>query len=140
MKKSKKIFLVSLLSIIIIAVAVYYYLQSNVNYQLYMLEKGPLTDKIYATYFVKDNKVIEAIPLLMGNIDDDRYESYKSKVPEKMSCHITYVLDDLTGLNIGNVCNADGSKTDEEMEQIRNSWKDWYNNSYQSWLEKNNNQ
>lgn len=130
MKKGKKVFWALFLLVLIISIAVYYYINNNVGYQLRKLEKGSLTAKVNATYFVGEHKIMEAIPLLMNNMDDNRYQTYNSKVPESMSCHVTHTMQVITNAGFSNTCNADGSKTDEEIEKIKNDWKEWYKNSY----------
>lgn len=118
--------LIIVLFILCLIIILYNILQNNTKYHLYMLEKGPLSEKVYAVYFIGEHKLMEAIPLLMKNIDDDRHFGYKSKVPESLSCHITYTLGDMTNLDIGNTCNAGGGKSKEEMEGVINKWKIWY--------------
>ena len=96
------------------------------------LRNGNVKEKINAATYMADNKVIEAIPLLIENIDNkDRYFWEKEPKGGKIdvSCVVTYALDQITNVNIGDTCYI-FERPQEEYETIKQNWKGWYENKY----------
>ena len=120
------IIIVSIISILIIR----NYQKNNISYQMIKLKNGTIEEKMFATDFMTAKKFKDAIPLIIDNIDSQEFAYYQSKAPETLSCFSTFSLEKITDLNFGNTCNMDNSKTNEQIQQIKQAWKDWYENEY----------
>jgi DNA-directed RNA polymerase delta subunit len=94
------------------------------------LLNGNSKQKIMAAKYMGDNRVTEAIPLLVKAIDSDDSFLYEGKARWTIKCIATVSLDHITEENIGNLCNDAKTKTDEQLNQIENNWKNWYENEY----------
>ena len=117
-----------------IFIVIIYYRSHSLEYQLRMLKEGNGDQKVAATFFMERNKVVEAIPLLMIYIDSKEVGFYK-KPPYYMSCSSTGSLDQIVNKGFGNTCNMGNTKTEEQIEQIKEKWRNWYKNEYPEWIE-----
>jgi len=138
--KNKKIvwsFVMILLCLIAGLIAVKYYLDHNVGYQLKKLENGSLDQKLWAADFLGEKKIITAIPLLMNNISNTNSSVYVNspKSPESMSCCATFALENITEAKIGDTCCFD---CENKKKQVILDWQNWYQNEYLGWLEYKN--
>jgi hypothetical protein len=139
MKKSLKIFLVifiTILCLLIILLATQHYLNNNLEYQMNKLRSGTTEQKIIAISYMGDHKILEAIPLLLNNINNEN-SYFWDKDPKggrsSISCVSTFELQSLINKNLGSTCYWD-IKTRDEENIIKKKWRDWYQNEYPSWL------
>lgn len=131
---------ITALALFIISIFVRHnYLQNNVDYQMNKLERGTTEEKGEAIEFIGKNKAYDKIPAIMEYIDSYESYLYLGKDSTPLTCDVTLALEELTGLQYGNTCDSDNSKTEEEEAKTIKTWKDWYVNNYQKWLQEHQN-
>ncbi len=96
-----------------------------IKIQLDKLKSGSLDEKLAATEYVKNNKITDAIPLLIKNI-----------VNKDLSCSSVRSLNSLAGVTVSelDVCEDRIAKYDDLLKDVQNEWEDWYiSQKYQGW-------
>lgn len=134
--KTIKIFLSiigALLVILAVVQIIRFQQRESIDFQIRQLEQGDTKRKVEAIEFIAENKRGDKIPDIMKYIDSYDFFLYLGKDAYTLTCAVTLSLEKLTSLPNGNTCDSSNSKTPEEEEKIRQSWKDWYANEYQKW-------
>lgn len=127
----KNIIIISfIITAILLFLIIYYQKNNSVSYQLNKLAYGNSKQKIMAADFMGKKKINSAIPLLVSYINSDEWFLYKGKAPWTLSCISTLALNKITNKNLGDTCDGSKNKTDEQINQIKQSWQNWYQDEY----------
>lgn len=133
-KQKLFIFVGTVSLLLLLFIARYFYIH-RVSYQLEKLAYGTPREKVIAASYLADNKVYEAIPLLIENIDNDHERANWPREPKsgklRVSCVVTMELTNLTEKSFGNACvHYFEEKTDLDIEIVKQKWLDWYHAEY----------
>ncbi|PIR06068.1 MAG: hypothetical protein COV55_05055 [Candidatus Komeilibacteria bacterium CG11_big_fil_rev_8_21_14_0_20_36_20] len=137
---NKKIILIISLLLLIVLALIFFISRSisnSVDYQLDRLANGTTEEKIIASDFMKNNKIQDAIPLLIDNINDNKDAVFKNQTKRTLPCASVAALRDITGEEIPpylDACEEEVFQSGFDLKRIKDNWFNWhFNQQYKDW-------